>query len=197
MIFERTCPVCGKKFTTRNARKVVCCKECRRVRHNMLGLVRRTTGVSVRTVKCPVCGKEFKTTHHSKSCCSAECRYEFSRRKAHDWYHSRFERLTADELAEFNTRNNERRKKWSQSQQGKECIKRYREKNRDRINKRRREKRAEETPEQRKARLAKERVEQTKIRRANGIKPAVRLTPEEKKRKEKILLKYLIIIIIT
>ena len=71
----KTCPVCGKEFSTPYFFKKYCSDECYMKTKNVAACNRykKTRQAPLATKICPVCGKKFETRDSKRVYCSYEC----------------------------------------------------------------------------------------------------------------------------
>lgn len=79
---KKTCPVCGREFTTVYSYKKYCSKEC-----YYTALLRRENEKHKPVTElykkiCPECGKEFLAKYKNRRYCSEECRLAVNRLNA-------------------------------------------------------------------------------------------------------------------
>lgn len=96
-LYEKTCPVCGKKFTVANRKRQLCCSQsCAAKLAWLRGRISKKGYHKV----CPVCAKEFDTPYDSKIYCSKECACEAAKQCC-----QRYEKVCENCGANFRTKD--------------------------------------------------------------------------------------------
>lgn len=79
--YEKTCPICGKDFTTTNSNQIYCSVDCyylnakqrqkeqHRLQKNLAQFSRQ-----LEKKTCPICGKDFEPNSKAQIYCSKQCR---------------------------------------------------------------------------------------------------------------------------
>ena len=71
--WERVCKYCGKRFETRDRRKIYCSDKCKDIAIRIKNGVRCNTNQEPYHKICKVCGKPFDSYRENAVTCSAEC----------------------------------------------------------------------------------------------------------------------------